>query len=56
MKKNKKITAAQIAKSIDSSERTAQRYIRELRETGIISRCGSDAEGYWIINELVEWE
>lgn len=44
---NNKASAASIAKSMSVAQRTAERYIRELREEGVLIRHGSARGGYW---------
>ena len=50
IKENSRISASQMAKSLNSTERTIQRYISELRKANIIRREGNDTAGKWIIN------
>lgn len=44
---NNKASAASIAKSMSVAQRTAERYIRELREEGVLIRHGAARSGYW---------
>jgi DNA-binding Lrp family transcriptional regulator len=44
-----RISAIQIAKNIGVSERTVQRYIKEMKDAGILNREGSDIDGSWQI-------
>ncbi|MDD4730207.1 MAG: winged helix-turn-helix domain-containing protein [Dysgonamonadaceae bacterium] len=44
-----KITQKNIAIKTGLSTRTVSREIRELRDTGVIRRIGSDRLGYWEI-------
>lgn len=44
---NNKASAASIAKSMSVAQRTAERYIRELREEGVLIRHGAARGGYW---------
>lgn len=44
-----KITQKNIAIKTGLSTRTISREIRELRDTGVIRRIGSDRSGYWKI-------
>lgn len=46
---NPKITQKNIAIKTGLSTRTVSREIRELRDTGVIRRVGSDRAGYWEI-------
>lgn len=47
-----KITQKNIAIKTGLSTRTVSREIRELRNTGVIRRVGSDRSGYWEIVKL----
>ncbi len=44
---NKKASASEIAKITSVTQRTVERYIRELREEGLLIRHGSARGGYW---------
>ena len=44
---NKKASASEIAKALSITQRTVERYIRELREEGCLVRHGSARGGYW---------
>lgn len=44
---NKKASASEIAKTLSVTQRTIERYIRELREEGRLVRHGSARGGYW---------
>ena len=44
---NNKASAASIAKPMSVAQRTAERYIRELREEGVLIRHGAARGGYW---------
>ena len=44
---NKKTSASEIAKMLSVTQRTVERYIRELREEGRLVRHGSARSGYW---------
>lgn len=44
---NKKASASEIAKMLSVTQRTVERYIRELREEGRLVRHGSARGGYW---------
>ena len=44
---NKKASASEIAKTLSVTQRTVERYIRELREEGRLVRHGSARGGYW---------
>ena len=49
---NKKASASEIAKTLSVTQRTVERYIRELREEGRLVRHGSARGGYWeVINK-----
>ena len=49
---NKKASASEIAKTLSVTQRTVERYIRELREEGRLMRHGSARGGYWeVINK-----
>ena len=51
IKTDNKTSSAQIAATANLSARTVQRYIKELRENGVVSRKRNDRSGYWIINK-----
>jgi predicted HTH transcriptional regulator len=51
IKKNNKITAAEISERLNISLSTAKRKIKELKENGKVERIGSDKTGYWKIIE-----
>lgn len=44
---NKKASASEIAGILSVTQRTVERYIRELREEGLLIRHGSARGGYW---------
>lgn len=44
---NNKASAATIAKTMSVAQRTVERYIKELREEGLLVRHGSARGGYW---------
>ena len=46
---NNKASAASIAKIMSVAQRTVERYIKELREEGVLIRHGSARGGYWEI-------
>ena len=48
---NNKISASQIAKLMSMTQRTAERYIKELREESILVRHGSARGGYWEVKK-----
>lgn len=48
---NKKITMAEMAKTLSISQTAVENNIRKLREREIVSRVGSDKTGYWKINK-----
>ena len=47
MQENSELTTTEIAKKINVSRRTIARDINKLKSKGIITRVGSDKEGYW---------
>ena len=51
MKADKCITAAEIAEILQVEQRTVERKIKVLRESGRLSRVGSRKTGYWQVNE-----
>ena len=51
LKKEPDLTAKKISERIGFSTRKISRIIKNLRETGRITRIGSDRKGYWKINE-----
>lgn len=44
---NDRVSASQIAKTMSMTQRTAERYIKELREEGRLVRHGAARGGYW---------
>ena len=44
---NSRVSVSEIAESLSIAKRTAERYIRELREEGTLIRHGSARGGYW---------
>ncbi len=48
---NKKASASEIAKMLSVTQRTVERYIRELREEGRLVRHGSARGGYWEVKK-----
>ncbi len=50
---NSQLTAQELAVMLNKTTRTIERNIRELRETGILSRIGSDKTGHWEINQNI---
>ncbi len=51
IKNNPNILILEMAKKFTVSERTIERYLKKLKEKGIITRIGSNKLGYWKINE-----
>lgn len=51
LKKEPDLTAKKISERIGFSTRKISRIIKNLRETGRITRIGSDRKGHWKINE-----
>lgn len=51
LKKNPEITAKEISEKLGFSTRKISRIIKKLRESGKISRIGSDRKGRWMINK-----
>ena len=47
LKKNPKTTVVELAKKVEVSEKTIKRDLQVLKERGLISRLGSDKNGYW---------
>ncbi|MCC8037526.1 MAG: winged helix-turn-helix transcriptional regulator [Bacteroidales bacterium] len=43
-------TAKEIASHLGVSEPTVNRYIRSLRDLGVITRNGARKNGHWILN------
>lgn len=52
--RNPSATASSIAEECGITERSVQRNLRTLRESGIITRQGSDKTGVWIISDSSE--
>ena len=48
---NNKITATEIGERLNLSLSTVKRRIKELKDSGIIERLGSDKTGHWKIIE-----
>ena len=44
---NSRISASEIAKNMYITQRTVERYIKELRKDGMLVRHGSARGGYW---------
>lgn len=51
IEENPKITQNSLATILDTTKRTIQRNIVELKKQNILSRGGAKKEGYWIINK-----
>lgn len=49
--KNEKTTAASLAKEMDVSERTVQRWMKKLKTKGVLERVGNNGNGYWRVVE-----
>mgnify|MGYP002624680134 CR=1 FL=1 len=49
---NKKASASEIAKALSVTQRTVERYIKDLREEGHLVRHGSARGGYWEVISL----
>lgn len=47
IQENNRITAKEIAEKITQTERSVQRYMKAMREKGILTRIGSDKGGHW---------
>ena len=47
IKNNYKISATQIANKCNVSARTAQRYLKQLKDNNKIKRMGDERTGYW---------
>ena len=45
------LTSVQIAEKLNVSRVSVTKYLKALKEKGIISRIGSDRKGYWKINQ-----
>lgn len=45
------ITAQRIADKCDITQRTAERAIRELKESGLVVRNGSNKTGVWVVRQ-----
>ena len=43
------ITIAEMTQLSGVSERTVKRYLKEMQETGILTREGSDTSGKWVL-------
>ena len=44
-------TSVQIADQLNVSRVSVTKYLKALKEKGVISRIGSDRKGYWKINQ-----
>lgn len=53
IRNNNKASASEIAKALSVTQRTVERYIKELREDGVLVRHGAARGGYWEISEKV---
>jgi ATP-dependent DNA helicase RecG len=51
IRKNSKVSAAEIAMKVGLSSRAVEKRIKTMRENGIIRRVGPDRGGYWEIIE-----
>jgi ATP-dependent DNA helicase RecG len=51
IRKNPKVSAAEIAMKVGLSSRAVEKRIKTMRENGIIRRVGPDRGGYWEIIE-----
>ena len=47
IRENPKITAVELAKQLNVSEKTIKRDLQFLRENNLIEHLGSDKKGYW---------
>lgn len=47
MRKDRYITAKQLAKEFNITERTIEREIKKLKEAGVVERMGGDRGGFW---------
>ena len=54
LRKQQTLSAKELATLLKCSTRTIERYIRELREQGILVRIGSDKSGHWQIKDSEE--
>jgi predicted HTH transcriptional regulator len=52
MLEDKRISASLLAKKLSVTQRTVERYIKELREDGVLIRHGAARSGYW---EVRKW-
>ena len=50
-----KSSAASIAKAVSVTPRTVERYVKELREEGVLIRHGSARGGYWEVRKEREY-
>ena len=48
---NNKVSASEIAKTMSVTQRTVERYIKELREEGRLIRFGSARGGHWEVKK-----
>ena len=53
IKKNNQISAKQLAKELNVSDRTIERDIEKLKKKGKLDRIGPEKNGHW---HLIEWE
>lgn len=51
MAKERTITAKQLAKELNITERTIERDIKKLKEAGVVERIGGDRSGFWKIKD-----
>lgn len=45
------ISAKQLAERLNTTDRTIERYLKKMKELGIIERIGADRGGFWKINK-----
>jgi len=50
MIENPKVTAEQIANSMETTKRRVEYNISQLKKAGTVERIGADKNGYWVVN------
>lgn len=54
IKENPSISNKELSEILDCSSKTIYRYIKELKDEGIVERIGSDKSGKWKIIECIQ--
>ena len=54
LKKNGTLSALQLASMLETTERTIQRYLKQLKDSNKITRIGGAKGGYWKV--MQQWQ